>query len=105
MEPSQVPAQLPRIKSNLTNIQNVLQWGLRQKQPTLRSSTYCWQYYPVSDPEALASQVVELFKDFDDPDLKYYYQEVKNDLGGQQICAKSYPWQLKLVTAGNIVKD
>ncbi|KAJ7814555.1 P-loop containing nucleoside triphosphate hydrolase protein, partial [Mycena olivaceomarginata] len=25
---------IPRIKSNLTNIQNVLQWGLKQKQPT-----------------------------------------------------------------------
>jgi hypothetical protein len=29
-----------------------------------------WRYYSISDPEALASQVVELFKDFDDPDLK-----------------------------------
>ncbi|KAJ7691389.1 hypothetical protein B0H14DRAFT_2550557 [Mycena olivaceomarginata] len=104
-----------RIKSNLTNIQNVLQWGLKQKQPTLSNSIYCvcffgyfsqlnmqvqtplmgqiqdllpqlndhqlkaycliesirlWQYHPITDPEALASQVVELFKDFDDPDLK-----------------------------------
>ncbi|KAJ7896656.1 P-loop containing nucleoside triphosphate hydrolase protein, partial [Mycena olivaceomarginata] len=32
---------IPRIKSNLTNIQNVLQWGLKQKQPTLSSSIYC----------------------------------------------------------------
>jgi hypothetical protein len=106
---------IPQIKSNLTNIQNVLQWGLKQKQPTLSNSIYCvchlyrfsglnmqaqtslmaqiqdllpqlndhqlkayvliellrlWQYYPISKPEALASQVVELFKDFDDPDLK-----------------------------------
>jgi hypothetical protein len=106
---------IPRIKSNLTNIQNVLQWGLKQKQPTLSNSIYCvcyfsrfsesnmqvqtplmgqiqdllpqlndhrlkayfligliqlWRYYLISDPEALASQVMELFKDFDDPDLK-----------------------------------
>ncbi|KAJ7698450.1 P-loop containing nucleoside triphosphate hydrolase protein, partial [Mycena olivaceomarginata] len=32
---------IPRIKSNLTNIQNVLQWGLKQKQPTLSNSIYC----------------------------------------------------------------
>jgi hypothetical protein len=106
---------IPRIKLNLTNIQNVLQWGLKQKQPVLSKSIYCvfylsqfslvnlqvqtplmgqiqdllpqlndhhlkayflidsirlWQYYPISDLEALVSQVVELFKDFDDPDLK-----------------------------------
>ncbi|KAJ7804996.1 hypothetical protein B0H14DRAFT_2527051 [Mycena olivaceomarginata] len=106
---------IPRIKSNLANIHNVLQWGLKQKQPTLSNSIYCvchlyrfsslnmqvqaplmgqiqdllpqlndhhlkayfliesirlWQYYPISDPEALASQVVELFKDFEDLDLK-----------------------------------
>ncbi|KAJ7896649.1 hypothetical protein B0H14DRAFT_450539 [Mycena olivaceomarginata] len=133
---------IPRIKSNLTNIQNVLQWGLKQKQPTLSNSIYCvfhlsrfsqtnmqvktpligqiqdilpqlrdhqlkayflieslsqWRHYPISDPEALASQVVELFKDFDDPDLKcrFYlgmsscYKEVKNDFGGAaNMCKK-----------------
>jgi hypothetical protein len=36
----------------------------------LIESIRLWQYHPISDPEALASQVVELFKDFDDPDLK-----------------------------------
>jgi hypothetical protein len=106
---------ISRIKSNLTNIQNVLHWGLKQKQPVLSNSIYCvchltqfshsnmqvqpplfgqiqdilpqlsdhrleayfsielfrlWQYYPISDPEALASQVLDLFKHFDDPDLK-----------------------------------
>ncbi|KAJ7831207.1 P-loop containing nucleoside triphosphate hydrolase protein, partial [Mycena olivaceomarginata] len=133
---------IPRIKSNLMNIQNILKWGLRRKQPVLSNSIYCvcylslfnqlnmqvqtplfgqirdilpqlsdhcleayfliesirmWQYYPIYDPEALASQVLELFKHFDDPDLKcrfylnmtYYYQEVKNDLGGAaNICKK-----------------
>jgi hypothetical protein len=29
-----------------------------------------WQYYSISDPEVLASQILELFKHFDDPDLK-----------------------------------
>ncbi|KAJ7794330.1 hypothetical protein B0H14DRAFT_2532893 [Mycena olivaceomarginata] len=106
---------VPQIKSNYTNIQNVLQWGLKQKQPTLSRSIYCvcylsqfswfnlqtqtplmgqiqdllpqlndhrlkayfmtelfyfWQSYPISDPEAMASQVLEHFKHFDDPDLK-----------------------------------
>ncbi|KAJ7894440.1 hypothetical protein B0H14DRAFT_771315, partial [Mycena olivaceomarginata] len=131
-----------QIKSNLTNIQNILKWGLKQKQPVLSNSIYCvcylslfnqsnmqvqtplfgqiwdilpqpsdhrleayfliesigvWQYYPIYDPEALASQVLELFEHFDDPDLKcrfylnmtYYYQEVKNDLGGAaNMCTK-----------------
>jgi hypothetical protein len=30
-----------RIKSNFTNMQNVLQWGLKQKQPVLSDSIYC----------------------------------------------------------------
>ncbi|KAJ7351502.1 hypothetical protein DFH08DRAFT_776082 [Mycena albidolilacea] len=108
-------SMVPRIKSNYTNIQNVLQWGLKQKQLTLSRSIYCvcylsqcsqinlqtqtplmgqiqdllpqlndhrlkayflielfllWQFYPISDPEAMASQVLEHFKHFDDPDLK-----------------------------------
>ncbi|KAJ7894402.1 hypothetical protein B0H14DRAFT_2559185 [Mycena olivaceomarginata] len=119
---------VPQLKSNHTNIQNVLQWGLKQKQPTLSNSIYCvqttlmdqipdllpqlndhqlkayfliesidlWQYYPISDPEALASQVVELFKDFDDPDLKCqfyhsmsgYYHHAKNDLVGTVTMCK-----------------
>ncbi|KAJ7900648.1 hypothetical protein B0H14DRAFT_3752927 [Mycena olivaceomarginata] len=137
-----ISSTIARIKSNLTNIQNVLQWGLKQKQPTLSNSIYCvchlyqfhevnmqvqtplmdqiqdllprlndhqieayfliesihlWKYYPISDPEALASQVEELFKDFDDPDLKCrfyfnmasYYQAVKNNLGGAaNMCKK-----------------
>jgi hypothetical protein len=110
-----ISSTVPQLKSNYTNIQNVLQWGLKQKQPTISSSIYCichlsqfsrqnmqvqtpligqiqdllsqlndhrlkayfliesipqWQYYSISDPEALASQILELFKHFDDPDLK-----------------------------------
>ncbi|KAJ7321678.1 hypothetical protein DFH08DRAFT_818541 [Mycena albidolilacea] len=30
-----------RIKSNFTNIQNVLEWGLKPEQPTLSNSIYC----------------------------------------------------------------
>jgi hypothetical protein len=36
----------------------------------LIESICLWQYYPISDPEALVSQVVELFMNFNDPDLK-----------------------------------
>jgi hypothetical protein len=42
----------------------------RLKTYILIESIRLWQYYPVSDPEALASQVFELFKHFNDPDLK-----------------------------------
>jgi hypothetical protein len=35
---------VPQIKSNFTNIQNVLQWGLKQKQPILSDSIYCVCY-------------------------------------------------------------
>ncbi|KAJ7738554.1 hypothetical protein B0H14DRAFT_3168166 [Mycena olivaceomarginata] len=124
-----ISSTVSQLKSNYTNIQNVLQWGLKQKQPTLLNSIYCvqpplmghiqdflpqlndhrlkayfliesirlWQYYPNSDPEALASQVVELFKNFDDPDLKCrlylsmssYYQYAKDDLvGSVNMCKR-----------------
>ncbi|KAJ7797394.1 hypothetical protein B0H14DRAFT_3157506 [Mycena olivaceomarginata] len=134
---------IARIKLNLMNIQNVLRWGLKQKEPVLSNSIYCichliqfswgnmqvrspligqiqdllpqvndhqlkayfliesticlWKYHPISDPEALASQVVELFKDFDNADLKCrfyrgmagYYTHVKNDLGeATNMCKK-----------------
>jgi hypothetical protein len=42
----------------------------RLKAYFLIDSIRLWRYYPISDAETLASQVVELFKDFDDPDLK-----------------------------------
>jgi hypothetical protein len=32
---------VPQIRSHFTNIQNVLQWGLKQKQPILSKSIYC----------------------------------------------------------------
>jgi hypothetical protein len=106
---------VPKIKSNFMNIQNVLQWGLKQKEPTLSDSIYCvcyltqfsgliiqaqtpllgqiqnllpqlndyrlkayfliesfrqWQYYSISNPEALASQVWAHLEHCNDPGLK-----------------------------------
>jgi hypothetical protein len=108
-------SMIARIKSNFINIQNVLQWGLKQKQPTLSKSIYCvcylsrfsqvniqaevplirqiqyilpqpsdhrleayfitelfglTKYNLISDPEALASQALEHFQHFEDPDSK-----------------------------------
>ncbi|KAJ7890858.1 hypothetical protein B0H14DRAFT_3700429 [Mycena olivaceomarginata] len=71
-----------------------------------------WRYYPISNPEALASRALEHLQHFDDQDLEYYIfiwpliiRESTLILGGLQICAKRvYPWQLPLVTAGDRVK-
>ncbi|KAJ7794569.1 hypothetical protein B0H14DRAFT_2621770 [Mycena olivaceomarginata] len=58
-------------------------------------------YYPISNPEALASQALEHLKHFDDPDLEcvlcrlhlnmaIYYHEVKIDLvEAENLCKKS----------------
>ncbi|KAJ7697563.1 hypothetical protein B0H14DRAFT_3174402 [Mycena olivaceomarginata] len=148
-----ISSTVPQLKSNYTNIQNVLQWGLKQKQPTISSSIYCicylilfsrsniqvqtplidqipeillqlgdhrleayfliesiqmWQYQPTHNPEGLASQVMELFKDFDDPDLKCrfyyimagYYQAVEHDVVG---AVNMYKRLISLATeTGNI---
>ncbi|KAJ7885321.1 hypothetical protein B0H14DRAFT_3128188 [Mycena olivaceomarginata] len=125
-----ISSTVSQLKLNHTNIQNVLQWGLKQKQPTLSNSICCvchfsrfsefnmqvqtslmgqiqdllpqlndhqltaffliesirmWRYYPISDPEALASQVVELFKDFNDPDLKCRFYIIMTDYHRQGI--------------------
>ncbi|KAJ7837654.1 hypothetical protein B0H14DRAFT_1094003 [Mycena olivaceomarginata] len=56
------------------------------------------QFYPISDPEVLASQALAHFKHFDDLDLKcrfystmaYYYHEVKNEpVRVVEMCKKS----------------
>ncbi|KAJ7857982.1 hypothetical protein B0H14DRAFT_2578149 [Mycena olivaceomarginata] len=69
----------------------------RLKAYFLIESIDLWRNYPISYPEALTSQVVELFKDFDDPDLKCrfyfnmteYYLDIKNDFGGAaNMCNK-----------------
>ncbi|KAJ7857928.1 hypothetical protein B0H14DRAFT_3637440, partial [Mycena olivaceomarginata] len=130
-----------RIKSNLTNIQNVLQWGLKQREPILSNSIYCICYLThfnglniqaqtplfgeakhilpqLNDhrlkayfliesitllghdliPGSLASQALEHFRYFDDPDLKcrlynnmaYYHEHFKTDLvEAANMCNKS----------------
>ncbi|KAJ7854056.1 hypothetical protein B0H14DRAFT_3652126 [Mycena olivaceomarginata] len=121
---------VPQIKSNLANIQNVLKWGLTQKQPILSDSIYCdllpqpsdhhlevylithlfnlFGYYPISNPEALASRAFEHLKHFDDPDLEcklyinmaFYYQEFKADLvEAANMCKKSI--SLAILTGNN----
>ncbi|KAJ7321310.1 hypothetical protein DFH08DRAFT_818679 [Mycena albidolilacea] len=90
---------VPQIKSKLTNIQNVLQWGLKQNQPNLSKSIYCqWSSCPNSDFEALALQALDHLKHFDDPDLESrlyicmasYYQHFKIDLfEATNMCKKS----------------
>jgi hypothetical protein len=104
-----------RVSSNYSNIQNVLQNGLKQGHPDLVNSIYCtcylntfsiyagqgatyliqeiqnvlphpcdhrleayfiiellnsWTLHSISNPEILASDALEHFKEFDDPDLK-----------------------------------
>jgi hypothetical protein len=104
-----------RISSNYSNIQNVIQNGLKQGHPDLVNSIYCtcylnnlsrrigqgdtpliqhiqnvlpyphdhrleahfiieqlnsWVIHSISNPETLASEALEHFKEFDDMDLK-----------------------------------
>ncbi|KAJ7721099.1 hypothetical protein B0H14DRAFT_587654 [Mycena olivaceomarginata] len=111
---------VPQIKSHFTNIQNVLQWGLKQKQPILSKSIYCICHlhhfsfasmqiltlligqllngmgaYPNSDFEALAFLALEHLKHFDDPDLKCRLYNIM-----------AFYWRLKtdLVEAANMCK-
>jgi hypothetical protein len=68
-----------RIKSNLTNIQNVLQWGLKQKQPILSNSIYCVCYLThFSDlnlqPQTfLMKKIHDLLPQLNDHRLKAYF--------------------------------
>jgi hypothetical protein len=50
-----------QIKSNFTNIQNVLQWGLKQKQPNLSKSIYCVCYLTDFNQFSLFGEVQEIF--------------------------------------------
>ncbi|KAJ7348324.1 hypothetical protein DFH08DRAFT_1000011 [Mycena albidolilacea] len=58
-------------------------------------------YYPISNPEALASRAFEHLKHFDDPDLEsFYYQELKTDLvEAANMCKKSI--SLAILTGNN----
>jgi hypothetical protein len=77
-----------QIKSNFSNIQNVLQWGLKQKQPTLSKSIYCachlshfgrTSMYPLT---LLIGQVQDILPQLHDHQLKaYVIIELLNRLG------------------------
>jgi hypothetical protein len=71
---------VPQIKSNLTNIQNVLQWGLKQKQPNLSKSIYCvchLSYFSLASsmhiPTLLIGQVQDILPQLHDHQLKAYF--------------------------------
>jgi hypothetical protein len=70
---------IPRIKSNLTNIQNVLQWGLKQRQPILSNSVYCVCYLThfgdlnLQPQTLLMSQIQDLLPQLNDHRLKAYF--------------------------------
>ncbi|KAJ7804177.1 hypothetical protein B0H14DRAFT_3154111 [Mycena olivaceomarginata] len=68
-----------RLKSNLTNIQNVLQWGLKQKQPVLSISIYCvcylseFSYTNMQAQTSLMDQIQDLLPQLNDHRLKAYF--------------------------------
>jgi hypothetical protein len=67
---------IPRINSNLTNIQNVLRWGLKQEQPVLSNSIYCVCYLThfrdvsMQTETPLMSQIQDLLPQLNDHRLK-----------------------------------
>jgi hypothetical protein len=69
---------ISRIKSNLTNIQNVLQWGLKQKQPTLSDSIFCVCYLNqftglnLQTPSPLMEKIQDLLPQLNDHPIKAY---------------------------------
>jgi hypothetical protein len=68
-----------QIKSNYTNIQNVLQWGLKQKQPILSNSIYCvchlscFSQTSMHIPTLLIGQVQDILPQLHDHRLKAYF--------------------------------
>jgi hypothetical protein len=70
---------IPRIKSNFANILNVLQWGLKQKQPILSNSIYCACYFThlnqlnVQALAPLMGQIQDLLPQLNDHRLKAYF--------------------------------
>jgi hypothetical protein len=69
---------VPQIKSNFTNIQNVLQWGLKQKQPNLSKSIYCvchlshFSLASMYPPTPLIGQAQDILPQLHDHRLKAY---------------------------------
>jgi hypothetical protein len=70
---------VPQIKSNLTNIQNVLQWGLKQEQPNLLKSIYCvghlshFSQASMHIPTLLIGQVQDILPQLHDHRLTAYF--------------------------------
>jgi hypothetical protein len=68
-----------QIKSNFTNIQNVLQWGLKQKQPHLSKSIYCVGHLSFFSQASmhtlipLIGQAQDILLQLDDHRLKAYF--------------------------------
>ncbi|KAJ7792631.1 hypothetical protein B0H13DRAFT_2298856 [Mycena leptocephala] len=109
---------LARISSNYSNIQNVLQNGLQQGHRDLVNSIYCihnvlpspcdyrleayvitewlrsWTLTSISNPDTLASNALEHFEEFDDPELKgrfyyalaYYYRKKTDMSSAKKTC-------------------
>jgi hypothetical protein len=74
-----ISSTVSRIKLNLTNIQNILQWGLKQKQPTLANSIYCICYLAqfsltnIQGQTPLISQIQDLIPQSNDHRLEVYF--------------------------------
>ncbi|KAJ7846693.1 hypothetical protein B0H14DRAFT_2357491 [Mycena olivaceomarginata] len=74
-----IPSTVTRIKSNFTNIQNVLQWGLKQRQPILSNSIYCVCYLTqfsninVQTATPLTAQIQDLLPQLNDHRLNAYF--------------------------------
>jgi hypothetical protein len=68
-----------RLTSNFTNIQNVLQWGLKQKQPILSNTIYCVCYLThfsnvnIQTATPLMNQIQDLLPQLNDHRLKAYF--------------------------------
>jgi hypothetical protein len=77
-----------QIKSHFTNIQNVLQWGLKQNQPILSQSIYCACHLSLfgrtsmHPPTLLIGQAQDVLPQLHDHQLKaYFIIELLNQFG------------------------
>ncbi|KAJ7758075.1 P-loop containing nucleoside triphosphate hydrolase protein, partial [Mycena olivaceomarginata] len=83
---------VPQIKSHFTNIQNVLQWGLKQKQPIQSKSIYCichLSHFCMASMHTLTlliGQVQDMLPQLHDHQLKVYFiTELLNRPGSYSI--------------------
>jgi hypothetical protein len=74
-----ISSTIPPIKLNLTNIQNLLQWGLKQSQLIISNSVYCVCYLiqfrlvSMHIPTLLIGQVQDILPQLHDHRLKAYF--------------------------------